>query len=384
MYDDLVALVQSIYRSTEFIALHEPTFQGNEKKYVNHAIESTFVSSVGSLVDDFAKRMAEYTGVKHAIATVNGTAALHLALLQTGADAETEVLTQSLSFVATANSIKYCGASPVFVDVDKDTLGMSPHKLRFFLEENCEIRDDGLCWNVSSNKKILSCIVMHTFGFPARTKELKKVCDEFNLVFVEDTAESLGSFYDGDHTGMLSGLSATSFNGNKIITTGGGGMILTNDEDIAARARHQSTTARIKHDWFIEHDEIGFNYRMPNLNAALGLAQLELLDDFLDKKRWVAKKYQEWGKIHDVMFVSELPGMKANYWLNTIITQNLQERDALLEYTNSKGVQTRPIWTPMHKLDMYKSCQKTSMETTEWLCDRVVNVPSSVIKYEIQ
>ena len=377
MFDDFVSFVQDMYETSEFIPLHAPKFNGNEKKYVLEAIDSTFVSSVGSFVDEFEKKMAEYTGVKYAVAMVNGTSALHISLLLSGVQKNTEVITQSLTFVATCNAIKYCGANPVFIDVNKETLGLSPDSLKLFLEEFCENREDGYCWNKLTNKKISACLPMHTFGFPVQLNEIKKICDLYNIELVEDMAESLGSFYNGEHTGGIGKLSALSFNGNKVITSGGGGMILTDDEALAIRAKHLSTTSKTEHQWFFSHDEIAYNYRMPNLNAALGFAQLEALSGKLKSKRSIAKKYQTWGSDNGLKFMTEPVNTKSNYWLNSAITENQEQRDLMLKVTNENKVMTRPSWTPMHQLKMNCNYYKDQMINTNWLYERLVNVPSS-------
>jgi aminotransferase in exopolysaccharide biosynthesis len=379
MFDDFIAFVQEIYNTTEFIPLHSPQFIGNEKKYVSETIDSTFVSSVGGFVEDFELKVAEFTGLSHAVAVMNGTSALHLCLLTLGVKHDTEVITQSLTFVATCNAIKYCGANPIFIDVDKDTLGLSPISLLEFLQEFCEIREDGFCWNKLSNKRVSACLPMHTFGFPVKLNEIKKICDRYNIEIVEDIAESFGSFYNGNHTGSLGKLSAVSFNGNKILTSGGGGMILTNNELFAKKIKHLSTTAKVKHDWLYEHDEIGFNYRLPNLNAALGLAQLETLPERIKNKRNLANIYQKWGEQNDIHFVCEPVNTKSNYWLNTVITSDKNQRDTMLKVTNSNKVMTRPAWKPMHQLEMNSCYYSDSMANTNWLYDRVVNVPSTPI-----
>jgi len=384
MFDNFLQLVQGIYGKDKYIPLHAPKFSGNEKKYLLNAIDSTFVSSVGEFVNEFEQKVADYTGIKYAIATVNGTAAIHIALQISGVEKDTEVITQSLTFVATCNAIRYCGAKPVFVDVDRKTLGMSPDSLRFFLEENCEVRDDGHCWNKLSKKRVVACLPMHTNGFPVQLDEINQLCKSYNIVLVEDAAESLGSFYKGKHTGSIGSVSAISFNGNKIITTGGGGMILTNNEKLAIKAKHLTTTAKVPHQWEFEHNEIGYNYRLPNLNAALGLAQMEVLHEYLDVKRAVANKYQEWGNVNGFQFVKEPKNTRSNYWLNLVITQNKQQRNAMLEFMNGNNVMTRPIWIPMHKLAINNDCQKNSMENTEWFSERLVNVPSSVVLNDIK
>jgi len=377
MYEDFVGFVQGLYGTVDFLPLHAPQFVGREKEYLIETIDSTFVSSVGAFVNVFEEKVAEYTGAKFAVATVNGTAALHVALKLAGVDEGDEVLTQSLTFVATCNAIRYCGAQPVFLDVDRDTLGLSPDAVLEFLQESCEIRDDGLCWNKSSGRVIRACVPMHTFGHPVRLDELSEVCKRYNIVLVEDAAEALGSFYKGRHVGTAGALGTLSFNGNKIITTGGGGMILTDDASLAARAKHLTTTAKEPHRWAFRHDEVAFNYRMPNLNAALGVAQMECLVDILESKREVASQYQRWFRERGLGFVQEPQDTRSNYWLNAVLTENRTQRDEFLEITNSKKVMTRPVWEPMHLLPIYQRCQTGLLKNTEWLHDRLVNIPSS-------
>ena len=378
MFDELVCFVRKLYNTNDFVPLHEPLFAGNEKKYLFETIDSTFVSSVGAFVESFEKAVAEYTGARYAIATVNGTAALHMALLLAGVEPEDEVLTQSLTFVATCNAIHYCRAEPVFLDVEKSTLGLSPDAVEEFLVSNCEIRNDGFCWNRLTGKRICACVPMHTFGFPVRLAGLKEICNKYNIMLVEDAAESLGSVYQKQHTGTVGQLSALSFNGNKIITTGGGGMILTNSKELAVNAKHLTTTAKIPHKWAFDHDAMGYNYRMPNLNAALGVAQMESLPYYITSKREIAVQYQAWGVEHGVQFVQETADSMANYWLNAVVTKDKTERDALLEATNTSGVMTRPAWIPMHRLKMNSAYLTGDMSNTNWLHERLVNVPSSV------
>jgi len=381
MFSNFIDFVRDLYGSNDFIPLHAPVFAGNEKEYLLETIDSTFVSSVGEgeFVDKFEKRVAEYTGAKYAIATVNGTSALHVALKLAGVSSDSEVITQSLTFVATCNAIYYCGAVPIFIDVDKATLGLSANSLKEFLQEYAEIRDDGYCWNRSSNKKISACLPMHTFGFPAELDKIKTLCDQYNIPLVEDAAESLGSFFKERHTGTFGKLAALSFNGNKIITSGGGGMILTDDEELEKQAKHIIATAKEPHQWEFNHDEIGFNYRLPNLNAALGVAQIEVLDKYIISKRNTARLYQEWGNEYGMEFAVEPANSRANYWLNTVVMKDKKRRDEMLEITNNNNVMTRPVWTPMHKLPINHSCQKDCLVNTEWLADRIINVPSSVI-----
>jgi len=381
MSESLISFIRELYNTKDYIPLHRPYFKGNEKKYMEEALESSFVSSVGVLVEEFEARMSQFTDTDFAVATVNGTAALHVALKVAGVEKETEVITQSLTFVATCNAISYCGASPIFVDVDRSSAGLDPNSLNSFLETNCEIRDDGFCWNKTTNKRVLACLPMHTFGLPLDLDGIEKICNKFNLVLIEDAAESLGSYYKGKHTGSIGKLSTLSFNGNKIITTGGGGMILTKDQSLAEKAKHLSTTAKLPHKWDFFHDEVGFNYRLPNLNASLGLAQLESLPNYLDIKRKVASEYIAWGKQNNCNFLEESPDTRSNYWLNVLVSENKNQRDHLLNITNENGIMTRPAWIPMHNLEIYKNCQRSELNNTDWLFDRLVSLPSSIVDY---
>ena len=364
-----------------FISLHRPVFVGNEKDYLLHCIDSNFVSSVGELVVDFEKRMTAFTGAAFGIATVNGTSALHASLALAGVQRGDEVLTQALSFVATANAIAYLGASPILLDVDRETLGMSPDMLRKWLQSNA-LRKNGQTINRMTGARIAACVPMHTFGLPLRIAEIASICHEFDIPLIEDIAESLGSFVGSKHTGTFGQMATLSFNGNKIITTGGGGMILTDDEELARRARHLTTTAKVPHKWEFFHDEIGFNYRMPNLNAAVGCAQMENLTKFLEIKKGVADRYRQFCDEHELNFVDAPAGTSPNYWLNAIILEDRVARDAFLEATNAAGVMTRPIWRLMSELPMYSSCQHDGLATSRWLADRVVNLPSSVPESE--
>ncbi len=375
MFEKTVQFIQEAYNTKEFIPLHEPIFFGNEKKYLDECIDSTFVSSVGKFVDKFEQMMVEYTGAKYAIATVNGTAALHIALKLVDTDENCEVITQPLTFIATCNAISYCNAKPIFVDVDRDTMGLSPESLKIFLETET-IQKDDICYNKTTGKKITAVIPMHTFGHPSKIDEISIICDEYNIALVEDAAESLGSYYKGQHTGTFGKIAAFSFNGNKTITTGGGGMMITDDEELAKHAKHLTTTAKVPHAYEYIHDEIGYNYRLPNLNAALGCAQMEILDDILKNKRELAGKYVTFFEKQNIDFVMELEDSKVNYWLNAIILKDKEERDIFLKETNDKGVMTRPIWTLMNKLEMFKECQCTDLTNAIWLEERVVNIPS--------
>jgi perosamine synthetase len=374
----LVDFVRSIYKTDSFIPLHEPRFIGNEKKYLNECIDSTFVSSVGKFVDKFEEEIAKYTGAKYAVATSNGTSALHISLLIAGVESGDEVITQPLTFVATCNAIRYCGAKPIFVDVDRDTMGMSPTALKDFLKKNTTVKKQQ-CVNKFTGNIIKACVPMHTFGHPCRIAEIQRICKHWHITLIEDSAESLGSFYNDQHTGTFGELGVISFNGNKIITSGGGGCILTNNEEFAKKAKHITTTAKEPHKWDYTHDMVGYNYRMPNLNAALLVAQLEQLNTFLKSKRFLAKNYENFFKNSNLNFVSEPKNSKSNYWLNSIILDDLNMRNLFLEETNSQGIMTRPIWTLMNKLSMFKNAQFESLTNAEWLEKRVVNIPSSVV-----
>ena len=377
-YTPVVDFIRSVYKTDSFIPLHEPRFLGNEKEYLNECIDSTFVSSVGKFVDEFEKKIASYTGAKYAVATNNGTSALHISLLISGVESGDEVITQSLTFVATCNAISYCNTVPIFIDVDKDTMGMSPVALEAFLKENAIIKDQQ-CVNKSTGNIIKACVPMHTFGHPCRIDEIQRICKEWHIILVEDSAESLGSFYNNQHTGTFGELGVISFNGNKIITSGGGGCILTNSEELAKKAKHITTTAKEPHKWEYTHDLVGYNYRMPNLNAALIVAQLEQLEGFLRNKRFLAKSYEVFFNGGNIQFVSEPENSKSNYWLNSIILKDKIQRNLFLDETNSQSVMTRPIWTLMNKLPMFKGAQCGDLTNSEWLEDRVVNIPSSVV-----
>jgi len=375
-----VAKVREIYGTDKTIPLHAPTFSEREKDAVVKAVESTFVSSVGPDIEQFERDIASVTGAKRAVAVSSGTAALHVALFVQGVKRGEEVITAPITFVATCNAIAYCGADPVFVDVDSDTLGLSPIFLAQFLEEFGEIRDDGFCWNTASNKKIRACLPVHNLGHPARVEEIATICQKYNIAVVEDAAESLGSFQRTRHTGLVGAIGTLSFNGNKIITTGGGGALITDNLELAEKIRHITTTAKKPHPWLFQHDQIGFNYRLPNLNAALGIAQLTRLDDFLAKKRRLTQVYREWfANQPAVDFFLEPEGARSNYWLNAVALTDRHERDRFLEVTNEAGVMTRPMWTPMHTLPMYSKCQRTSLANAEQIASTFVNVPSSVV-----
>jgi perosamine synthetase len=377
MFDDVIKFIQSIYKTTGLVPLHEPRFIGNEKKYLNECIDSTFVSSIGKFIYQIESKIAHYTGANFAIATSNGTSALHISLLISNVNKGDEVITQPLTFIATCNAINYCGANPIFIDVDKDTMGLSPSALQSFLEKNTIVKNQQ-CINKKTGKIIKACIPMHTFGHSCRISEILEICKKYKIILIEDAAESLGSFYKGKHTGSYGSVGVLSFNGNKIITAGGGGCIITDDEELAKKARHLTTTAKVPHRWEYDHDMVGYNYRMPNLNAALLLAQLENLENFLLNKRVTAMAYRDFFTDKDYHFIEEPINSKSNYWLNTIILKDEKQRDLFLEETNSKGIGARPIWNLMNKLAMFKNFQSGELNNAEWLEKRLVNIPSSV------
>lgn len=376
MFNEFIDFVRNIYNKKKN-SLHEPKFIGNEKKNLNQCIDSSFVSSVGKFVDEFEKKIVKYTGAKYAVATTNGTSALHISLILAGVEQGDEVITQPLNFVASCNAISYCKARPIFIDVDKDTMGLSPKALRSFLKNNTKIKDKK-CINKKTNKVIRACVPMHSYGHPCRINEIKKILKKYHIFLIEDAAESLGSFYKKRHTGTFGKLGVISFNGNKIITAGGGGCILTNDKILAKKAKHLTTTAKIPHKWDFYHNMIGYNYRMPNINAALLVAQLEKLNYFLKNKRELAKKYQIFFKDTDIHFFEEPKHCKSNFWLNVIVLKNKSMRDQFLKKTNSNGIMTRPAWILMNKLPMFKNTQGDNLKNSKWLCDRIVNIPSSV------
>lgn len=378
MYNSVVDFIHQLYQTDEFVPLHVPLFIGNEKKYMNECIDTTFVSSVGQFVDRFEEMVAEYTGAKKAVVCVSGTNALHMAMMLVGVERDDEVLTQALTFIATCNAISYIGAHPVFIDVDRDTMGLSPEAMKTWLVKNAEVKE-GQCYNKRTGRRIKACVPMHTFGHPVKLDELVALCDEYHIELVEDAAESIGSFYKGKHTGTFGKVSAISFNGNKTITTGGGGMLLFQDEELGKLAKHLTTQAKVPHRWEFVHDQIGYNYRMPNINAALGCAQMECLESFVLNKRETAAKYAELFKdVKEVDFFTESQECRANYWLNVVI---LKDKDAQLEFlqqTNDNGVMTRPIWELMNRLPMFQYCQNDGLQNSIWFADRVVNIPSSV------
>ena len=372
-----IQFIQNKFATNDFIPLHAPVFNGNERKYVMDTIDSTFVSSVGAYVDKAEQMMAKISQTKKAVAVVNGTSGLQIALQLTGVQAGEEVLTQALTFVATANAIHYTGAEPVFLDVDYDTMGLSAKAVSEFLEKFGEKRENGT-FNKKTGKRISACVPMHTFGFPVHLDALMDVCNEWNIPVVEDAAESLGSYYKGKHTGSFGELGVFSFNGNKIVTCGGGGMIVTQNEEIGKLGKHLTTTAKVPHPYEYVHDHVGYNFRMPNLNAALVYAQLEQLDAFLVNKRVLANEYAEFFAGQNVIFRKELENTQANYWLMCVELENLEERNAFLKATNEAKTMTRPIWQLMYRLPMYKHCYRDAQTNAEFLEERIVNIPSSV------
>ncbi|MFH0272502.1 MULTISPECIES: LegC family aminotransferase [Vibrio] len=372
----IVEFVRDTYKTDEFIPLHAPTFDGNEKAYVMETIESTFVSSVGKFVDDFERKIEAYTGTAKAVATVNGTAALHAALYMADVQRGDLVVTQALTFVATCNALYHMGAEPIFLDVSPVSLGLCPKAVDAFLEENAEVTDAG-CIHKKTGRRIKAVVPMHTFGHPVELDELVAVCLKWNITLVEDAAESLGSLYKGKHTGTIGDFGAVSFNGNKIITTGGGGMVLCKTQELGAHTKHVTTTAKVPHPYEFFHDEPGFNYRMPNLNAALGCAQMEVIEQYLKQKRVLAEGYNNFFKGSDIKFVTEPEYAQSNYWLNAIICPDKESREEIIATTNSLGVMTRPIWQLMHRLPMFENAIRSDLTHSEFIEARLVNLPST-------
>jgi aminotransferase in exopolysaccharide biosynthesis len=372
-----ISFIKELYANQNPVPLHAPVFFGNEKKYVSDCIDTTYVSSVGTYVDRFEEMTASYTGSAKAVACVNGTNALYLALSLSGVEPGDEVITQPVTFIATVNAIAYCRAQPVFIDVDRDTLGLSPEKMGEWLGDNAELRC-GVCYNRHTENKISACVPMHTFGHPVHIDELASLCADWRIALVEDAAESLGSFYKGKHTGTFGSIGVLSFNGNKTVTTGGGGMLLFQDEKQGVRAKHLTTQAKIPHRWEFHHDAVGYNYRMPNINAALGCAQMENLGVMLENKRETASKYREFFHGTGVTFFDEPENCQSNFWLNCLVLSDKEEQAAYLTETNNNGVMTRPIWELMNRLPMFAQCRHGDLTNAEWFADRVVNIPSGV------
>lgn len=377
-FELVIDKIRNIYGSNEFIPLHMPKFRGKEKEYLDYCIDTTFVSSVGKFVNQFETQIAQISKTKKAVAVVNGTAGLQVALRLVGVQPGDEVLTQALTFVATANAILYNNAYPVFIDVDLDTMGLSPKAVSEFLDEYGELRENG-CFNKKTGRRISACLPMHTFGFPVHLDELIKVCEKWNIELVEDAAESLGSQYRGQPTGSFGKFGVFSLNGNKIITSGGGGAIVSNNVKLAEKAKYLTSTAKQPHPFEYFHDELGYNYRMPNINAALACAQLEQLDVFLNKKREIANLYASFFKSKGVKFRTELPETKVNYWLMCLQLSNKKDRDSFLKYTNNNNVMTRPIWQLMFRLPMFQNYQKDDQLNAKYLEERIVNIPSGVL-----
>ncbi|MCQ2084232.1 MAG: LegC family aminotransferase [Bacteroidaceae bacterium] len=396
-YSRIINFIKDLYGNQEFTPLAVPKFLGREKEYLNECIDTTFVSSVGKFVDKFEDEVAKYTGAKRAVVCVSGTNALHMSLMLAGVKRDDEVLTQALTFIATCNALSYIGAHPVFIDVDKSTMGLSPDALKEWLTGNAEIRknrktdvpesydfayedNDGLaCYNKHTGRRVKACVPMHTFGCPVRIDEIAAICKEWHIELVEDAAESIGSRFKGQHTGTFGKVGALSFNGNKTITTGGGGMLLFNDEKMGDYCKHITTQAKIPHRWEFRHDHIGYNYRMPNINAALGCAQLENLDRYVADKRATAAAYAEFFKgMDDIQFFVEPENCFSNYWLNVVILKDKEAQLEFLQETNDNGVMTRPIWELMNRLPMFEKCGNDGLKNTVWFADRVVNIPSSV------
>jgi len=374
-FESLANFIKKLYSSKEIISLHEPLFLGNEKKYLENCIDSGYVSSVGSYVNDFEKSISDYTKCKNAILCLNGTNSIHICLQLAGVKKGDEVITQALSFVATANAIIYSNADPVFVDVEKNTMGMCPNDLEKFLNKNTYIKGNE-CFNKNTGKRIKACLPAHILGRACRIDEIHSICEKFHIELIEDAAEGMGSFYKGKHLGNFGRLAAISFNGNKIITTGGGGVILTDDDELAKKAKHLTTQAKTFHEWEYNHDEIGYNYRMPNINAAVGLAQLEKINCILEIKRNIHKSYTNFFKQNNLEFFSENINEQSNLWLNAIILESIDKRNDLLKFLHNKKIMARPLWNLISSFEMYKKYQKSNLINSKWLLERVVTLPS--------
>ena len=382
MFEEIVNFIKNLYPNQNPVPLHAPVFLGKEKEYLLDCIDSTYVSYVGKYVTKFEEMTANFTGAKYAVAVVNGTAALQIALKIAGVEQGDEVITQPLTFVATANAISHCGAKPVFIDVDKDTLGLSPQRLIDFLKHETR-QKNGNCINKKTGRKISAIVPMHTFGFPCRIDDIIQIAESYNIPVIEDAAESLGSYYKNKHTGTFGLAGILSYNGNKIITTGGGGMIITDNIDFAREAKNLTTTAKLPHRYEYIHDEIAYNYRLTNVNAAIGLAQMELIDEYLKDKRETAKIYYQFFIDKDILYFNDPENSNANYWLNTILLKNYEKKIEFLEYSNKQGVMTRPAWRLMNKLEIYERCQTGNLDNATYLEERIVNIPSSIrLKHE--
>lgn len=378
MYKRITDFIHSLYGTKEMVPLHVPYLKGNEKRYLNECIDSTFVSSVGKFVDQFESMVAQYTDSQKAVVCVNGTNALQMALLLVGVERDDEVLTQALTFVATCNAISYLDAHPVFLDVDKETMGLSPEAVKRWLSANTFIKN-GQCYNKNTGRRVKACVPMHTFGHPTKIDRMQSLCYENHIELVEDAAESIGSLYKGQHTGTFGKVGVLSFNGNKTITTGGGGMLLFQDVALGNYAKYITTQAKVPHRWEFSHDAIGYNYRMPNINAALGCAQMENIDCFISNKRETARLYQDFFEnLEGIECFIEPENCRSNYWLNAVILPDKSHQEKFLQYTNDNGIMTRPIWRLMNKLPMFSDCETDNLEQTQWFEARIVNIPSSV------
>lgn len=377
-FKELTQFIKETYPEKDFIPLHEPFFDQSDENAVAECVRSTFVSSVGVSVNEIENMVANYCGAKFGVAVVNGTAALHIALVVAGVQENDEVITQALTFVATANAIKYCGAEPLFLDASKESLGLDPKALEKFFGENTFMDNEGRCINKSTERVIKACVPMHTFGHPVHMEEILSLCRKYNVLVIEDAAEALGSSLSSKKAGNLGDIGIFSFNGNKIITCGGGGIITTDNEEFARRAKHLTTTAKRPHDYEFFHDEIGYNYRMPNLNASLACSQMEKLESFLLAKRSIAQAYKTYCSQSGIKFLDERAGTNSNFWLNAVILDSIEERDFFLRYSNSHQVMTRPIWKLISDLPPYKHCYTDDLANSRYLYERVVNLPSSV------
>jgi aminotransferase in exopolysaccharide biosynthesis len=376
--EGIVAFIRDLYGTDGPIPLHAPVFVGSEKAYLAECIDTTFVSYVGKFVERFEQAIKDYTGAEHAVACSSGTAALHMALLVGGVKPRDLVLMPALTFVATANAVRYCQADPLFIDTDRDTLGFDMVQLTDYLRTRTERRADGV-YDKLTRRRIGACMPVHLFGHVAMLDELVALCKEHDITLVEDSAEAMGSFYKGRHAGTYGRIGVLSFNGNKTITTGGGGMVITDDEAVAKRVRHITTTAKVPHRWEFVHDEVGYNYRLTNVNAAIGVAQMERLDRYIESKRTIASKYAAFFANGRIRHIGEPEHCRSNYWLNAVLLPDRSERDAFLTFTNDHGVMTRPAWTLMNKLRMYAHCPSLPLHGAQWLEDRLVNLPSSPI-----
>ncbi|MFM6928203.1 MAG: LegC family aminotransferase [Bdellovibrio sp.] len=375
---ELLSLIQSLYPNRDVIALHEPVFRGNEEKYLLDCLKTTLVSTIGPYVSEFEKHIANFTGSKFAIATMNGTSALHMALMLAGVERDDEVLTQGLTFVATANAISYCHAKPVFLDSDLSNLGLSLSALQIFLQENTEVRDNGFCYNKMTNRRIKACVPMHVFGHAVEIDAIAEICAKNNIELVEDAAEALGSYYKGRHLGTFGKIGIFSFNGNKIVTTGGGGMIITDDPALAKLAKHLTTTAKVPHSWNFSHDQVGYNYRLPNINAALGCAQMEKLGEFIRNKQETAAVYREFCLKKGFNFIDEPVHCRSNFWLCSLRLPDKASLEEFLEKANAQKIMARPLWNLMSELPAFKGCQNDGLKNAKYLRDRVVSLPSGV------